>query len=73
MSVYDNALLLWHDAAGNLMGILAMHVDDFIFCGNKTFQRNVISELKRIKVGTHENGNFKLNSMADSKQKMGLL
>ena len=41
------------------MGILVMHVNDFIFCGNYTFHRNVISELKRtFKIGTHEIGNF---------------
>ena len=34
VSAYDNALLLWHDATGNLMGILAMHIDDFVFCRN---------------------------------------
>ena len=48
VSIYEKKLFFWHDTTGNLMGILAMHVDDFIFCGNNTFQRNVISELKRI-------------------------
>ena len=52
MTTYDNALFLWHDIISNLMGILAMHLDDFMFCGNDTFQMNVISEIKRIfKVG----------------------
>ena len=55
-NAFDNALFLWQDATGNLMSILEMHVDDFIFCRNGAFQRNVISGLKRIsKVGTHEN------------------
>ena len=40
-------LFLWHDATGNLIGILAMHADDFIFCENDTFQRNMILELKK--------------------------
>ena len=34
VSIYDNALFLWHDANRNLIGILAMHVYDFVFCGN---------------------------------------
>ena len=43
-----------------MMGILAMHVDDFIFCGNDFFQKNVISELKKIfQAGMHESGTFK--------------
>ena len=29
VSAYDNALFLWDDATGYLMGILTMHVDDF--------------------------------------------
>ena len=34
MSAYDNALFLWNDANGNLMGILAMHVDNIMFYEN---------------------------------------
>ena len=39
------------------MGILAMNIDDFVFCVNNLFQKNVIAELKiyskleRMKVG----------------------
>ena len=37
-----------------------MHVDDFVFCGNDLFQKNVISELKKeFKVETHESETFK--------------
>ena len=37
-----------------------MHVDDFIYCRNDIFQRNVISVVKRkFKVGTHKNRTFK--------------
>ena len=70
---YNNALFLWHDATGNLMSILVMHVDDFLFCGNDTFQRNVISELKRIfKVGIHENGTFKFWGLGVKQTKEGI-
>ena len=59
LSAYGNALFLWHDATGNLMRILPIHVDDFIVCGNYIFQRNLILESKRIfKVRTHENRTF---------------
>ena len=34
MSAYDNVLFLWHDATGNLRSILAIHIDDFVLCGN---------------------------------------
>ena len=60
MSAYDNALFLWYDKTGNLVGTLAMHVDDFEFGGNCLVQKNVIAELKKIsKVGLHESGTFK--------------
>ena len=42
ISVYDNALFLWHDGRGALMGIMVSHVDDFAFCGNDAFQKSVI-------------------------------
>ena len=32
-----SVLFLWHDATGNLMDILAMHTDDFVFSGNNFF------------------------------------
>ena len=58
VSAFDNALFLWHDATGNLMGILALHLD--VFCGNDLFQKNVIVESKRIfKVGMHKSRTFK--------------
>ena len=42
------------------MGILAMHVHDIFFCGNDLFQKNVITELKKIfKAGMHEIGTYK--------------
>ena len=59
MNAYDNALFRWHDVTGDLMGILAINVDDFIFCGNDFFQKNMIAELKKIfKIGIHESGTF---------------
>ena len=49
-----------------------MHLDDFIFCGNYTFQRNEISELKIIfKVGTHDNRTFKFWGLGIKQTKDG--
>ena len=62
-------MFLGHNANGNLIGILVMHADHFIFRGNNTFQRNVISELKRIfKVGIYGNGTFQFLGL-DFKQR----
>ena len=45
MSIYDEALFYWkYD--GHLHGILAAHVDDFLYCGSKMFMQNVITVIK---------------------------
>ena len=73
VSAIDNTLFLWQDRTGNLMGILAMQVDDFIFNGNDTFQENVISELKTIfQVGAHKNGTFKFWVLGVKQRKDGI-
>ena len=73
VSIYDNALFLWHDANRNLIGILAMHVDDFVFCGNKLFKKEVIAVLKeKFKVGTHESGTFKYLGLNVNQSKNGI-
>ena len=60
VSAYDNALFLWHNERGALVGILVSHVDDFAFCGNLLFQEKVIQKLMdTFKVNTHESGSFK--------------
>ena len=60
ISAYDSALFLWFDSDGTISGILVSHVDDFAFCGNQQFHKEVIGGLKEIfKVGTHEYGSFK--------------
>ena len=50
LHAYDNALFLWHDATGNLMGILAMYINYFCRIRNHLFQKNVIAELKKKKI-----------------------
>ena len=46
MSLYDEALFYYTDN-GTLKGIIALHVDDFFYCGNQTFHNNVIEPLKK--------------------------
>ena len=73
VSDYDNVLFLWHGAAGTLIGILAMHINDFIFCENDTFQRNMISELKRkFKFRILENGPFQFLRLGVKQMKDGI-
>ena len=41
VSTYDNALFLWHDDNGMVIGILASHVDNFAFGGSQNFHTAV--------------------------------
>ena len=62
-----------HCFFGMMQLVLAMYIDDFIFCGKDTFQRNVISELKRIfNVGTHENGTLEFLGLGVKQSKDGI-
>ena len=59
-SMYDNALYFWHDKDMNLLGILAIHVDDFMYGGSMGFESTVIEKIKKtLRVGSHESGSFK--------------
>ena len=71
---YDNALFLWHDATGNLMCILPMYIDDFVFCENDLFQKNVITELKKkySKLEHMKVEHLNFGDLVFGKQKMGL-
>ena len=55
---YDNSVFFWyHD--GTLQGVVAVHVDDFLYAGTKLFQNTVISQIKSMfVVGSEEESNF---------------
>ena len=60
VSVYDNALFLWHDGDNNLLGLLACHVDDFMFAGSEWFNSEVIGKVKEtFQISSHELSSFK--------------
>ena len=48
VSQFDNALFLWHDDEGVLEGILAIHVDDFVYCGTSSWLKDVIKNIVTI-------------------------
>ena len=52
-SIYDHASFFWHENL-ILQGIIASHVDDFIFGGSKMFLSKVINPLKEIFCISHE-------------------
>ena len=44
VSSFDNALFIWRDTSGRLIGVLASHVDDFVFAGTEWFHTHVIAK-----------------------------
>ena len=59
-SLYDNALFLWYCDDGVLKGIVASHVDDFLYCGSELFHSDVMQKLKStFKIGDECSGDFK--------------
>ena len=60
VSAYDSAVYLWHHNDDTLSGMLVSHVDDFAFCGDKSFEKKVIGGLRKIfRINTHDYGSFK--------------
>ena len=59
VSSIDPALFLWHDE-GRLVGIIAVHVDDFLWSGTKQFENIVIGKLRNtFKIGKEDSQSFK--------------
>ena len=74
VSTYDNALFLWHDDNGMLIGILVSHIDDFAFAGSQNFHTTVVEEFKKtFKINQHENSSFKYVGFGISQTKDGML
>lgn len=46
MSKVDSAVFYWKDDSGNVIGILACHVDDFIWGGTDIFESTIISQVR---------------------------
>ena len=59
-STFDPAMFIRHDASGNLIGMIVLHVDDFLHAGNQGFRSKVSRKLEDIfTVGKTEQKVFK--------------
>ena len=59
MSQMDPTVFYWIGKTGTLAGVLACHVDDFIWSGDQTFN-NIISKIRRaFKIGKEDSKAFK--------------
>ena len=55
----DPGLFLWKDKLGNVAGVIGLHVDDFLHCGNEEFDRVIIDNVSNtFLVGKRERGSF---------------
>ena len=71
-SVYDNALFVWH-YQNSLIGLMAVHVDDFAVVGNQQFKKEIVLKIKtRLKVGSHETSTFKYLGLQVTQNKDGV-
>ena len=60
VSKVDPAVFYWSDMQGKLTGVLATHVDDFIWAGNQEFEGKVISIIRsKLNVGKEDDQVFK--------------
>ena len=58
-SSLDPALFLWHKN-DKLIGIIAVHVDDFLWSGTQWFEANIIAKLREtFLIGNEDSKNFK--------------
>ena len=59
-SQYDKCLYLWYHDDGSLRGPIALHVDDFVFCGTCEWNDTVIHELcTKFKISKSEKWSFR--------------
>lgn len=59
MSKVDPAVFYWLDQDCAVTGVLACHVDDFIWGGTQSFSTTVIPHLRSmVQVGREENNSF---------------
>ena len=64
VSKFDQAVFLWHNQEGSLIGILACHVDDFIWGGTVDFRKSVIEQIRsEFKVGKEDSDAFRYVGM----------
>ena len=59
-NIYDEAMFQWNDKNGSLIGILVLHVDDFVYYGTMNWHENVVEKFISIfKISKSGKGSFK--------------
>lgn len=59
VAAVDPAVFYWHDDSGNLQGVLASHVDDFVWGGTSVFEETIVPRIRSaFNVGREEENTF---------------
>ena len=60
LSLYDDAMFLWHDQECNIIGLIVTHVDDFIYAGTEQWHYEVSGQVKQnFKISAQATGSFR--------------
>ena len=58
-SLYDDAVFIWHQN-NTLIGLVVIHVDDFVYCGTSEWNSNVMGAIQKVfKISARHRGTFK--------------
>ena len=70
----DKGLFIWEDrSGGGLCGVLAAHVDDFVFCGDEYFHMTILPKIRStFHIGTEEEQRFKYLGLSISEVPRGI-
>lgn len=72
-SKYDKAVFVWYDAKGVTSGIMAVHVDDFLYGGSNTFIDTVIPQLRAVfQIGSEESSCFRYIGLSVKETENGI-
>lgn len=74
MSLYDDAMFMWHARNGSLVMVLVTHVDDFVYCGRREWVLKVIGHIRTVfKISFEAQGAFKYTGLNVVQRKEGIM
>lgn len=72
-SKYDKATFIWYKEQETI-GIMIVHVDDFLYGGTKSFQQTIIQKLHKIfRVGLEETKSFRYLGLSIEEESQGIV
>ncbi len=73
VSDYDSGLFFYLDKEGNLLGLIGLHVDDFLHSGGKIFNEKILTlVLNAFKIGKSESNKFMYTGFQLTQDEQGI-